>query len=143
MKGEGLDVSPPGFIAQMTSRGSMTTEAIVNWLTHFSRYEVAGFCLLVADGVTSHADHSTVEAADRHDITLLCLPSQTTRKLRPMDKSVFGPLENIWDEKVLLFYSHGTDRTLTKQRFGKIFTEAQDKAVIPACIKAGLRTTGT
>jgi len=58
-----------------------------------------------------------------------------------MDKSVFGPLEHYWEEQVLQFYSHSTDRTLTKQRFGKIFTEAWDKAATPANIKAGFRAT--
>ena len=89
----------------MTSRGSMTTETFVNWLTYVSPYKFAGSCLLVFDGATSHLDHSTVKAADRHDITLLCLPTQTIHKLQPMDKSVFGPLENIWNEHFLLFYS--------------------------------------
>jgi hypothetical protein len=113
MKGEWLDALPPGSIAQMASHGSMTTEAFVNWLTHFSRYKVAVSCLLVSDGMTSHLDHSKVEAADCLDITLLCLPSQTTHG-QPMDKSIFGPLEHYWDEQVLLFYRHSTDRTLTK-----------------------------
>lgn len=141
MKGE-FDALPPGSIAQMTSRGIMIIEAFLNWLTHFSRYKVAVSCLLVLDSATSHLDHSTVESADRHDITLLCLPNQTTRELQPMDKSVFRQLENTWDEKVLFFHSHSTDRTLSKQIFGKIFTEAQDKSATPANIKARLRATG-
>jgi DDE superfamily endonuclease. len=94
MKGEWLDALPPGSIAQMTSRGSMTTEAFDNWLTHFSRYEVAGSCLLVFDGATTHLDHRIVEATNCHYITLLCLPSQITHELQPMIKSVFGPSEH-------------------------------------------------
>jgi hypothetical protein len=43
------------------------------------------------------------------------------------------------DELVLLFYNHITDRTLTKQKFGKIFTEARDKAATPDNIKTGFR----
>ena len=89
IKGEWLEALPPGSIAQMTSCGSMTTEASVNWLTHFSHYKVAGSCLLVFDKVTSHLDQCTVEAADHCDITLLRLPSKTTHELQPMDKSVF------------------------------------------------------
>jgi hypothetical protein len=42
MKGDWLDAFSSGSIAQMTSRGSMITEAFVNWLTHFSCYKVAG-----------------------------------------------------------------------------------------------------
>ena len=71
-----------------------------------------------------------------------CLPSQTTHELQPMDKSVFGTSEHYWDEQVLLFYSHSTDRTLTKHRFGTIFTEAWDKAATPANIKEGFHATG-
>jgi hypothetical protein len=71
MKVKRLDALPPGSIAQMTSRGSMITEAFVNWLTPFSRYKVAGLCLLVFDGATLHLDHSIVEAADSHDYTFM------------------------------------------------------------------------
>jgi hypothetical protein len=46
------------------------------------------------------------------------------------------------DELVLLFYNHITDRTLTKQKFVKIFTEARDKAATPANIKTGFRVPG-
>jgi hypothetical protein len=81
-------------------------------------------------------------AADRHDITMLCLPSQATYELQHMDKSIFGPFEYYWDNEVLLFCNHSTDRTPTKQRFGKIFIEAWDKAVTPANIKAGFHATG-
>lgn len=42
MFGEWRDALPPGSLAQMTSSGSMTTEAFVNWLTRFSRYKGAG-----------------------------------------------------------------------------------------------------
>ena len=141
MKGEWLHALHPGSTAQMTSGGSIT-EAFVNWLTHFSHYKVAGTCLLLFDGAISHLDHSIVDAADHHDITLLCLPCQTTHELQPMDKSVIGPLEHYWDKQVQLLYSHSKDHTLTKQRFGNIFSDAWDKAAKPANIKAGVHATG-
>jgi len=90
----------------------------------------------------SHQDRSILEATDRHDVTLLRLPSWTTHELQHMDSSVFGPFEHYRDEQVLLFGSHSTDRTVTKQRFGKIFTEAWDKAATPANIKAGFCASG-
>jgi hypothetical protein len=78
----------------MTSHGSMTTPAFLNWLAHFSHHKVAGPCLLVCDQATSLTDRSVVEATDRHDITLLCLPSWTTLELQPTFKSVLGPFEH-------------------------------------------------
>jgi hypothetical protein len=74
----------------MTSYGSMTTEAFVKRLQYFSRYKFAGPCLLVFVGVTPHQHHTILEA-NRHDITLFCLPSQTTHEMQLMDQSVFGP----------------------------------------------------
>jgi hypothetical protein len=59
-----------------------------------------------------------------------------------MFKCVFGPFEHYWDKQVLLFYSHNTDCTLTKQRFRKIFTEVWDKAATPANSKLGFSVTG-
>jgi hypothetical protein len=94
MNGAWLEVLHPGSVAQMTSHGSMTTQAFLNWLAHFSYYKVAGPCLLVFDQGTSLTDCSVVETADRHDITLLCLPSWTTLELQPMFKSVLGPFEH-------------------------------------------------
>ena len=40
MKGEWLDALLAVSVAQMTSRGSVTAEAFVNYLTHFSLYKV-------------------------------------------------------------------------------------------------------
>jgi hypothetical protein len=51
-----------------------------------------------------------------------------------MDKSVFGPREHYLDELILLFYNHIIDRDSTKQKFGKIFTEARDRSATPANI---------
>jgi len=55
----------------MTSRGSVTTEAFVKWLTHFSRYKVTDSCLLVFEWATSHVDRSILGAAERPDIIIV------------------------------------------------------------------------
>jgi hypothetical protein len=65
------------------------------------------------------------------------------RVIQPyLGHTALSAFEHYWDEQVLLFYNHSTDRILTKQRFGMIFTDARDKAATPANIKAGLRATG-
>jgi len=114
----------------------MTTEAFVKRLQYFSRYKFAGSCLLVLVGVTPHQLHTIVEAADRHDVTLFYLPSQTAHEIHLMDQSVFGPCVRYWYEKCLLFYSCSTDYTLTKHSFGNTFIEAWDKAATSANITA-------
>jgi hypothetical protein len=89
----------------------MTTEAFVNWLTHFIHYKVAG-CLTKRYQIWIIAKWKRQTGMT---LTLLCLPSQTTHELQPMFKPFFGPFEHYWDKQVLLFYSHSTDRILTSR----------------------------
>lgn len=142
MKPEWTDNLPPGTLALMTPKGSMTVETFVIWLQHLAKYKLEGKCLLIFDGASCHLDHSIVDAAEQHNITLLCLPSNTTHELQPMDKSVFRSFEHHWDEQVLLFWTKYKDRVLTKQRFGEIFSIVWDKALTPANIRSGFRATG-
>lgn len=142
MKPEWKDNLPHGSLALMTPKGSMNVETFVIWLEHLAKYKLEGKCLLIFDGASCHLDHSIVDVADKHNITLLCLPSNTTHELQPMDKSVFRSYEHHWDEQVMLFWTKYKDRALTKQRFGDIFSIVWDKAMTPANIKSGFSATG-
>ncbi|XP_018572498.1 uncharacterized protein LOC108911908 [Anoplophora glabripennis] len=142
MKREWKDALPPGSDAFMTTKGSMTVSTFCSWLEHFAKYKVAGPCLLIFDGAKCHLEYSIVEKAAEFDITLYCLPSNTTHELQPMDKAVFRPFEYYWDEEVLKYLSVHRGQFITKQRFGMIFSKVWDKALTPANIKSGLAATG-
>ncbi|XP_013200639.2 uncharacterized protein LOC106143167 [Amyelois transitella] len=142
MKPEWIDSLPTGSIAQMTPKGSMNTETFVNWLHHFAKFKLSGPCVLIFDGAKCHLDYTIVEVAEKFNIKLFCLPSNTTHELQPMDKSVFHSYEYYWDEEVLRYWSINQDRKITKQRFGIIFSKVWDKAATPANIRAGFEATG-
>jgi len=142
MKPEWIDALPTGAIAQMTPKGSMNIDTFVNWIHHFQKFKLSGSCILIFDGAKCHLDYSITEAADKYNIKLFCLPSNTTHEIQPMDKAVFRSFEYYWDEKVLKYWSIHEDRKITKQRFGVIFSKVWDKAVTPANIKAGFEATG-
>lgn len=142
MKPEYVDNLPPSSACQMTPRGSMTTKSFVNWIHHFSRFKTPGPCILIFDGAKSHLDYEIVDVAQDYEITLFCLPANTTHELQPMDKSVFRAFEHYWDEAVLLYWSNHGDRTITKQRFGTLFSGVWDKCMTPSNIKSGFRATG-
>lgn len=142
LKPEWTDQFPPGGIALMTPKGSMTIESFKVWLKHFSKYKAPGPCLLIFDGASSHLDYSIVQVADELNITLYCLPSNTTHELQPMDKAVFRSFEHYWDDEVLKYWTKNIDRSITKQRFGAIFSEVWDKSLTPANIKSGFQATG-
>ena len=54
------------------------------------------------------------------NVALFCLPSNTTHKLQPMDKSVFRSFKHYWDVEVLKYWRTHSDRVITKARFGSI-----------------------
>lgn len=142
LKPEWTDHLPPGSTAMMTQKGSMTNEAFISWLAHFEKFKNAGPTLLIFDGAKSHLDISIVEAAENYGVTLFCLPSNTTHELQPMDKAVFKSYESFWDQEVLNFLVTQPGKTLTKMRFGEIFSKVWLKAMTPANIISGFRATG-
>lgn len=142
LKAEWGDHLPPGSKIMMTGKGSMTSEAFISWLTHFSKYKNPGPTLLIFDGAKSHLDISIVEAADNLGITLFCLPSNTSHELQPMDKAVFRSFEAFWDQEVLNLLITQPGKPLTKMRFGEIFTKVWLKSMTPSNILSGFKGTG-
>lgn len=141
-KPEWSDHLPAGSEIMMTQKGSMTNDAFISWLSHFAKYKNSGPTLLIFDGAKSHLDIRIVEAAESYEITLLCLPSNTTHELQPMDKAVFRSFESFWDQEVLDFLLTQPGKALTKTRFGEIFTRVWLKAMTPLNITSGFRATG-
>ncbi|XP_050298658.1 tigger transposable element-derived protein 1-like isoform X2 [Anthonomus grandis grandis] len=141
-KPEWIDSMPPGSVIEMTAKGSMTTAIFIKWVKHFSKFKAPGRCLLVFDGAASHLDAGIVEVADAAEISLLCLPSNTTHELQPLDKSVFRSFEQFWDEEVLNYWMREPDRKITKGRFGYILSKIWPKAMSPQNLMSGFRVTG-
>lgn len=145
---------PIGSQVFMTPKGSMNVQTFVKWIDHFAKFKSPGPVLLIFDGVSAHLDANIVHAAEAHDITLFCLPSNTTHELQPMDNSVFKSYEVAWDEEVLLFWTQQarrskseaegvcTNRTIRRSQFGKIFSRAWGKAATPSNVISGFRATG-
>lgn len=142
LKPEYCDNLPSGSLVQMAPKGSMTTELFVKFIAHLAKYKSPGRCLLIFDGASSHLDARIVDEADKHNIILYCLPSNTTHELQPLDKSVNKSYEHHWDEEVLLYAYQYPERNITKSRFGKIFTKVWSKCMTQGNIINGFRSTG-
>lgn len=109
LKPEWRDTLPPGSLVLMTPKGSMNITTFCSWIEHLAKYKPAGRCLLIFDGAKCHLDHTIVDVAERHDIVLYCLPSNTTHELQPIDKSVFRSFEYHWDDQVLQYWTRHKD----------------------------------
>lgn len=117
----------------------MTNAAFITWLNHFAKFKNSGPTLLIFDGAKSHLDIDIVEAAENHDITLFCLPSNTTHELQPMAKAVFRSYNAFWDQEVLNFLVTQPGKPLTKMRFGEMFSKVWLKAMRSSNIISGFR----
>lgn len=137
-----LDNLPTGSTVSMSPKGSMTTELFCKWLDHFVKYKPAGKVMLIFDGAACHLDITIAAKAEENDIELLCLPSNTTHELQPLDKAVFRSFEHSWDEELLQYWNQNPDRRLTKNRFAAVFTPVWEKCMTVANITSGFRSTG-
>ncbi|XP_063220554.1 uncharacterized protein LOC134529931 [Bacillus rossius redtenbacheri] len=138
----------------MTPKGSMNVQTFVKWLSHFAEYKTPGRALLIFDGASSHLDPNIVHAANSYDITLFCLPSNTTHELQPMDKNLFKSYEVHWDNEVMLLWTQhacsstknveqaSADRRIRRSQFGKLFSRGWAKSATPANVSAGFKATG-
>lgn len=126
----------------MAPKGSMTTELFIEFIKHLGIYKTQGKALLIFDGASSHLDYTIVEEADKLDIVLYCLPSNTTHELQPLDKSVNKSFDHHWDQEAMRYMYQNPDRRLTKSNFNKIFSKAWSRALTHENIINGFRATG-
>lgn len=63
--------------------------------------------ILFLDGHSSHISVRIVEHAFDNNIHIVKFPSHLTEKLQPLDKCVFGPVKQAWED---LLVEHGRKR---------------------------------
>ncbi|XP_072380869.1 uncharacterized protein [Diabrotica undecimpunctata] len=127
----------------MTPKVSITHDVFVKLIEHFQQFRIGGKnTLLIFDGVKSHLGANIVKAAEKYDITMFCLPSNTTHELQPMDKSVFKSFGSFWDDEVLRFWMNNPECSIRRKAFGRIFSEVWAKAMTPGNIISGFKATG-
>lgn len=133
---------PPGTKVSMAPKGSMTSSLFVEFIQHLAQHKIPGKCLLIFDGAKCHLSYESLEEADKNNIVLYCLPSNTTHELQPLDKSVNRSFEHHWDEEVLNYLCSSQERTLNKAAFNKIFSRTWPKCMTQTNITNGFKATG-
>lgn len=142
LKPELYDNLPPGSLVQKSAKGYMTNELFKEFLKHLAKYKSPGPCLLIFDGAACHLDLSIVDVSESLDISLYCLPSNTTHELQPLDKAVYRSFEHYWDAEVLAFMDRNRDKNLTKARFNVILSSVWSKCMTHSNITSGFKATG-
>jgi hypothetical protein len=93
--------------------------------------------LLIFDGFDAHLDPDVVDFALDHNIICFSLPSHCTHEGQPLDKAVFGPLENAYSKLVAKEHT-----VVTKERFQELYALARREACTKKNAIAGFEATG-
>ncbi|ESO05782.1 hypothetical protein HELRODRAFT_171453 [Helobdella robusta] len=96
--------APPGAIGRCHPSGWVQSHLFTEWFSHFIDHTnptSESPVLLVLDGLYSHTRNLDViiKAKENH-VTIICLPSHTTHKLQPLDRTFMGPLKTYYSEEV-------------------------------------------
>ena len=97
----GLNVgeAPVGTVFAFQENGWMTEELGEKWFrdVFLKQCGPERAQLLLFDGHSSHDTLGLLELAARENIQVLCLSPQTTHMLQPLDRTVFGPFNTVYN----------------------------------------------
>lgn len=134
---------PPGTRVSMSESGWINEELFLVWLQHFQNNRIPGCCVLVLDGHASHKSLPVLQYCEKNNITLMALPSHTTHRLQPLDRSFFKPFKAFYDKECNAFMTaFQSERKITKFNFGRLFNRAWCKAATLDNAVNGFRSTG-
>ena len=104
--------------------------------------------VLIGDNLSSHFSKRALKLAAEHNIQFVCLPSNATHLMQPLDVAFFGPMKREW-RKILDDWKTGsrnTSATVTKEWFPRLLTRLMENLQIAdrasSNLKAGFRATG-
>lgn len=95
--------APPGSIFAFHPSGWIQTDIFSQWFNHFIDYVRPSSEKPFDFGRAPHTHTRNLDvivAARENHVTLLCLPSHTTHKMQPLDKSVMGALKTCYNEEI-------------------------------------------
>ena len=137
--------APPGSIADCHPSGWMQTELFKKWFLHFvekvkpTRDEPV---MLIFDGHYSHTRNlELIDCARENNVTLICLPTHSTHKLQPLDRTFIGPMKSYYSEEVRTFLRN-QGRPVTHFDVAELFGRAFLRASSGENAVSGFKVTG-
>nr|XP_004209551.2 MFS-type transporter clz9-like [Hydra vulgaris] len=135
---------PPGCVGFANPSGWMNSDIFIEWIKHFVRY--SNCChespvLLLLDSHKSHISVRALDLAIQHGITMLSFSSHCTHKLKPLDRTVFGPLKRFYNA-ACENWMVTNPRPMTIYDIVSIVREPYTKAFSPSNIQRGFQVAG-
>ena len=134
----------PGTAYGLSKNGWIDSELFQEWFTNHFLLHIPPqrSILLLLDGHSSHYQPQLIRTAAANQIILFCLPPHTIHLCQPLDRSCFSPLKKAYNNEYHLYMSCNPGKAVNRFNFTEIFSRAWTKAMTPANIVAGFRSTG-
>lgn len=138
---------PQGTRYSASSSGWMETAQFHEWFKKVFLPAVTdrlrtGPVILFVDGHNSHLAIELLGLARANNVTIYCLPPNTTHLLQPLDVGVFGPLKRVWRRQVKDHKMHTHASRITKSVFPTLLSALYEESVLPEHLVSGFRATG-
>ena len=98
--------------------------------------------VLILDGHNSHVTLEVVQKCREDELDLLTLPSHTSRRLQPLDVSVFAPFKRYFKRYRDAWSVNNKGKGASIQTLAMWVSKALERALTTRNITAGFYTTG-
>lgn len=98
--------------------------------------------LLFLDGHASHVTKKAIHFCEENKIILLCLPSNSTHLLQPLDVGIFGSFTQTYKQILEQSIRPGAGYHIDKVRFLELYQEAQAECLCEELVLSAFEKSG-
>ena len=137
--------SPPGTIGACSDNGWITTTLFLKWLEHFAnsvKPSKTNKVILILDGHSSHKALSAINFGTENGIVMISLSPHTTHRLKPLDKTIYGPLKSNYNAECDKWMVSHVGQPISKYDKASLFGSAYMRTATMNKALSGFKSTG-
>ena len=137
--------APPDSIDVANPSGWMSAAYFTEFIKRFFKHTKCSKdrpVILILDNHDSHISIETIDLSKENGVTLLTLPPHCSRKLQPLDRSVYGPLKTFYNQAANAFMVSHPGKTITIYDVAELVGKADEQALTPRKIRSGFAASG-
>ena len=137
--------APPDSIGVANPSGWMSAAYFTEFIKHFIKLTKCSKdrpAILILDNHDSHISIETIDLSKENGVTLLTLPSHSSHKLQPLDRSVYGPFKTFYNQAANAFMFSHPGETITIYDVAELVGKADEQTLTPRTIRSGFAANG-